>query len=510
MGRLPEGAALLEAIKAERQKRAAEAERARVAAHAAQIRARCISLAGFIREAWHILEPDQPLVWNWHLDAICQHLEAVTDGKITRLLINIPPGTSKSLIVSVLWPAWEWGPRGKRSMRYVTTSFSENNVKRDTRKTRDLIASDWYQTLWPEVRLTRSAEMSFANDNTGFREGVPFGSLTGQRGNRLIIDDPHSTETAESDADRKKTTRKFRTGAVNRLNDQTRDAIVVIMQRLHHEDISGVILKMGGYVHLCLPMEFEADRRCKTSIGFEDPRTKDGELLDAARFPPDAVADLRKTLGSLPYAGQYQQRPVPREGGMFKRAWFEGKIVDAIPAGGVAVRHWDLAATKGGAGARTAGVKIVRTGFGPSARFYVAHVITEREEGRVVRSLLKATAETDGKTVVISLPQDPGQAGKTQKEDMIAMLAGWRAYAMPESGDKATRAEPFAAQCEAGNVYLLRGPWNELYIDELCSFPGGGLADQVDASSGAFARLAEIKGGFVISDALLARTSLPG
>lgn len=123
MGRLPEGAALLEAIKAERQKRAAEAERARVAAHAAQIRARCISLAGFIREAWHILEPDQPLVWNWHLDAICQHLEAVTDGKITRLLINIPPGTSKSLIVSVLWPAWEWGPRGKRSMRYVSTSF---------------------------------------------------------------------------------------------------------------------------------------------------------------------------------------------------------------------------------------------------------------------------------------------------------------------------------------------------------------------------------------------------
>jgi hypothetical protein len=107
------------------------------------------TLAGFVREAWHILEPTQRYVHNWHIDAICQHLEAVTAGRVNRLLINVPPGSSKSLIVSVLWPAWEWGPKGLRSLRYLATSFNEGPVKRDTRKHRDLTMSDWYRALWP-------------------------------------------------------------------------------------------------------------------------------------------------------------------------------------------------------------------------------------------------------------------------------------------------------------------------------------------------------------------------
>jgi hypothetical protein len=109
-------------------------------------------LAGFVREAWHVLEPEAKYVHNWHIDAICQHLEAVTDGRINRLLINVPPGSSKSLIVSVMWPAWEWGPCGRRSLRYLATAFNEGPVKRDTRKSRDLIASEWYGRLWPDVR----------------------------------------------------------------------------------------------------------------------------------------------------------------------------------------------------------------------------------------------------------------------------------------------------------------------------------------------------------------------
>lgn len=446
-------------------------------------------MAGFVREAWRVLEPNATYVHNWHIDAICQHLEAVTDGRINRLLINVPPGSMKSLLVSVFWHAWEWGPKGRRSTRFLTTAFNDGPVKRDTRKTRDLILSEWFQSLWPEVALTRTAEMSFGNSDTGTREGVAFGSLTSQRGDRLVIDDPHSTETAESETERVNTTRKFREGAINRLNDQERSAIVVIMQRLHEDDISGTILKLGmGYTYLMLPMELEADRRCTTSIGFTDPRTTDGDLLDPVRFSRETVDDLKRDTTAYAYAGQYQQRPAPREGGMFKRHWFEGKIIAAAPVGTRWVRHWDLAATAKKTAARTAGVKLGRT---PDGRFVVGHVVKTQEEGNAVRKLIKGTAEADGREVQISLPQDPGQAGKVQATDMIAMLAGFTARAEPETGDKATRAEPFAAQCEAGNVSLVRGDWNESYLDELCLFPGGTFKDQVDASSGAFGRLAK-------------------
>lgn len=477
----------LEMVRARIREKQAENERERIRRDAEAIRARCSTLAGFVREAWAILEPNSKLIWNWHLDAICDHLEAATDGRITRLLINVPPGSSKSLICSVMWPAWEWAS-GRPSLRYLTTAFNDVPVKRDTRKCRDLILSEWYQSLWPEIRLTRTGETSFANSTTGTREGVAFGSLTSQRGDRLIIDDPHSVETAESPAERQTTTRRFREGALNRLNDQERSAIVVVMQRLHADDVAGTILKLGmGFVHLCLPMEFEPERACSTLIGFSDPRSADGDLLDPVRFPREAVESLQKGMGPYAYAGQYQQRPTAREGGLFKRAWFEGKTIQAAPQGTLWVRHWDLAATAKSTSARTAGVKLGRA---PDGSFIVGHVVKVQDEGPAVRRLIKATAETDGYSVQISIPQDPGQAGKVQSRDMISMLAGYRAHAEPETGDKITRAEPFAAQCEAGNVYLVAGAWNDDYLDELCLFPGGSFKDQVDASSGAFGRLA--------------------
>jgi predicted phage terminase large subunit-like protein len=482
---------MLRLVRAEQARRRTEAELERVRSSAVAIRTRCERLAGFVREAWPVLEPNTPLVWNWHLDAICAHLEAITDGRINRLLINVPPGSSKSMIVSVLWPAWEWTKPELRSMRYLTTSFAEDSVKRDTRKHRDLTTSEWYQSLWPEVVLTRSAEMSFANASTGTREGTAFGSLTAKRGDRLIIDDPHSTKTAESETERASTVRQFREGATNRLNDQERSAIVVVMQRLHEQDVAGTIIKLGmGYEHLCLPMEFERGRNSETSIGFRDPREKDGDLLDPVRFPRHVVEALKRDMGSYAWAGQYQQRPAPREGGLFMRHWFEGRVLRQAPPGTIWWRHWDLAASTRTTSARTAGVKMGRA---PDGRFIVAHVVKTQSEGAEVRKIIRATAEQDGRDVKVSLPQDPGQAGKVQAKDMISLLAGFDARAEPETGDKVTRAEPFSAQCEAGNVYLIEGDWIEAYLDELCMFPSGSFKDQVDASSGAFARLVKPK-----------------
>jgi predicted phage terminase large subunit-like protein len=309
--------AILKAIRAEKARQAQEGLRVKQDRSIEAVKARCAeSLAAFVVEAWPIVEPIKEYVHGFHIDAICEHLEAITDGDITRLLINVPPGFSKSLLVSVFWPCWEWGPRGLTSMRYIATSFKEAAVNRDNRRMRDIVTSEWFQRHWP-MGFKRLGELSFENEFTGWREGAAFGSLTSKRADRLIIDDPHSVDKAESQIDRENTVRKFREGAFNRLNDQGKSAIVVVMQRLHEGDISGVILDNDmGYVPLILPMEYESSRHCETSIGFSDPRRVEGELLDPQRFPPNVISAMKSDSNVYVWAGQYQQRPGPRGGGI--------------------------------------------------------------------------------------------------------------------------------------------------------------------------------------------------
>lgn len=443
------------------------------------------SFAGFVRAAWHVLEPVSPLKWGWSLDAICDHLEAVTNGEVKRLLINVPPGCMKSLLVGVLWPAWEWGPKGRPGTRYLGTAHKQDLAVRDNLKCRRLIQSDWYQHRWP-MKLTgdQNAKTKFENDSTGFREAMAFGSMTGSRGDRVLLDDPLSVDHANSDADLKSAEITFTEALPTRVNNDE-SAIVVIMQRLNEKDTSGIIIKRDlGYTHLCLPMRFEADRRCITSIGFRDPRERDGELLFPERFPEATVKGLEKTMGSYAAAGQLQQRPAPREGGMFKKSWFP--IVRAVPAGTKFVRGWDLAATEG-AGDWTAGVKIGRQKNG---RFIIVDVVRDQKSAAGVERLLVNTASQDGYQCEQSLPQDPGQAGKQQASYYIGKLAGYTAHATTESGDKETRANPLSAQAEAGNVDILEGDWNDTFLDELCVFPNGEHDDQVDGASRAFNTLA--------------------
>jgi predicted phage terminase large subunit-like protein len=262
------------------------------------------------------------------------------------------------------------------------------------------------------------------------------------------------------------------------------------MQRLHSNDLSGVILSLGGYVHLCLPMEFEPDRKCAIpEIGFEDPRSQTNELLFPARFPRDAVERDKTTLGSYAVAGQYQQRPTPREGGLFKREDF--KLIKAAPSGGIRVRRWDLAASEVAPGADpdwTVGLKMLRSG----GAYYIEDVIRFRASAGLVATRIKNTADQDGKEVYVRLPQDPGQAGKSQKLSYVGMLAGFKVRVRPETGSKVDRALPFAAQVEGGNVYLVEGPWNATFLEEASLFPGAPHDDQVDGASGAFNDLVEL------------------
>ncbi len=449
------------------------------------------SLAEFVRNAWQVLEPGQPYVHGFHIDAMAEHLEAVTAGQINRLLINIPPGTMKSLMTGVFWPAWEWGPKGMAHVRFIGASHEATLATRDNLRMRRLVQSEWFQTLWPLAFTGDQNEKTyFENDRTGWRQSCAVKSMTGRRGDRVAWDDPHSVEDAHSKAALNEAERVFSETLPTRLNNPDRSAIVITMQRLNEADISGVILARDlGWDHLCLPMEYEGPRKA-TSIGYVDPRTTPGELLFPDRFPREVVDRDKKIMGPYAVAGQFQQRPAPAAGEEFQPDLIG--TVDAVPAGITrACRGWDLAATEG-AGDWTAGVKL---GQLPDGRVVVVDVVRRQFGTHKRDQLMKATAQADGYGLKQSIPQDPGAAGKVQVAAHATLLAGHQVHFSPETGDKILRAKVFAGQVNAGNVVMLRAPWNRDFIEELRTFPNGLHDDQVDAASRAYGGLLHARAG---------------
>ena len=289
-----------------------------------------LSLVEFIKQAWHVIEPGQEYIHNWHIDAIADHLTAISDEDMidderyyNRLLINVPPGAMKSLLVNVMWPAWEWGPRNQPNLRYVCASHNLDLAIRDAVKMRRLVTSEWYQERWGDrVILTgdQNAKTRFENSATGFRQAVAMSSMTGSRGDRIILDDPHSVSSAASEAERSTTIDTFEQAIPTRLNNPDKSAIVIIMQRLHEEDVSGVVLeKKLGYDHIMIPMEFDPDRAMPTLLGWQDPRIKKGELFFPKRFPKHVVDRDKRIMGTYAASGQFQQLPTPEDGGIIKR-----------------------------------------------------------------------------------------------------------------------------------------------------------------------------------------------
>lgn len=283
-------------------------------------RAASASLYEFVKQSWHVVEPGVPFVPSWHIEQICEHLEAITQGQIRKLLINIPPRHSKSTIVSVMWPMWEW--LTDPAHKYLCASYSGTLSIRDNLKARRLVQSPWYQERWGHLfKLAgdQNAKQRFENDKTGYRLATSVGgTATGEGGSRLILDDPHSAQEAQSDVIRDSALEWFDVVWSTRLNDPKRDAMVTIMQRLHEKDISGHILEdIGGWEHLLIPAEWDGVRR-KTSLGPYDPRQRKGELICPERFGAKEITELKQLLGTYGTAGQLQQDPVPTTGGILK------------------------------------------------------------------------------------------------------------------------------------------------------------------------------------------------
>ena len=460
----------------------------------------------FIRLAWAVAEPGRPFLSTWHVDAIADHLQAISEGQIKNLLINVPPGHGKSLIVSVLWPAWQWIRSIEGACwRGLFASYDSGLATRDSVRCRSLIESPWYrETFRPPWKLSgdQNEKGYFENTRSGFRISLSVGGRgTGFRGDAVIVDDPLNATDQYSESVRRESILWWGQSMSSRLNDMEKGNKIVIMQRLHEMDLSGHVLEQGNYEHLYLPSEFEPGRRSATSIGWCDPRTEAGEILFPALYPQTVLDQAKKDLGSAGYAGQHQQRPSPAEGGMLQPRWWrfhkprglvlgpvklrlpdgsEGEIyaIDLPDKFDAVIQSWDCTFKDRSTSDYVVGQVLARKG----ADRYLLHQVRDRMDmprtAQAIRTMSAAYPDCGAK-LVEDKANGPAVIQFLEKE--ITGLIGIN----PEGG-KHSRASAVSPQLEAGNWYLPHpgiAPWVSGFIEECAAFPNGAHDDQVDAWS---------------------------
>lgn len=430
--------------------------------------------------------------WSWywpHLVHIRSQLDRVTCGEIDRLMVFLHPRIGKSEMTTIRYPVWrlERDPE----LKVIIGAYNTTLASKFSRKAKRIA----------ENRLSLAMDRQAADDwettKGGGMRAVGVGAgVTGEGGDLIVIDDPvKSREEANSLTYRNKVWDWYTDDLYTRL--EPGGAIVLIMTRWHEDDLAGRILMsdeaaLWTVIRIPANAESQAERdeyheKIGLPIGQPDPLGRSpGQATCPERYDESRLKRIKTVLGNSYYA-LYQQRPTAREGDMFKRVWFE--IVDNIPEKVKRVRYWDKAGTQAG-GDFTAGVKIARSEDGI---FYIEDVTKGQWSAGQRERIIKQTAEADGVGTEIHIEQEPGSGGKESAESTVRNLAGFKVRADRVTGDKVTRAEPFAAQCEAGNVKILRGKWNYDYLEQLTAFPNGTHDDDVDASSGAFNKLGAAK-----------------
>jgi predicted phage terminase large subunit-like protein len=438
------------------------------------------SFAYFIKRAWPQIIPDR-LRWNWHMDAMADHMQALATGGITsnRLLINVPPGASKSTVVGVMYPAWLWGPGGQPWHKYIGAAHEQGLAVRDSRMTRELVRSDWYQRLWPiAFKSDQNEKLYFENASFGFRQACAIAGFTGRRGHTVGIDDPLSVEKAHSETDRATALRVLSETIPTRLVDPATSSIVIVMQRLHEKDPSGYVLSQDlGYEHLCIPMEFDPARRKTTSIGWTDPRVNDGDLMFPDRFPRDVVDKYKIALGEYGYAGQMQQRPSPARGGIFKDEWW--KFCDLAPVTEWRAIYADTAQKTGQQNDYS-----VFECWGKTTTGQAVLIDLIRGKWEAPELLEQARAFWAKHNAV----QGMGTLRKMAVEDKVSGTGliqtlkreGIPVTAIQRDRDKITRAHDAAPSVQAGNVLLVRGAWASDFMGEASGFPNAAHDDMLD------------------------------
>lgn len=469
----------------------------------------CKSFREYVELAWPQVEPARPFIPNWHIDIICDHLEAVAATELRRLVINIPPGSMKSLLCSVFWPSWVWTmiPESK----WITASYSTVVARRDSLRSRQLMETKWYQERWGhlwEPNKDNWASSSFKNTRAGFRLAVTVcGGVTGEHADHQLVDDPIKpldASGAKVDSVKLKQVGEWWTETMaTRVIDVKHSTRTIIMQRLHERDLSGLMLDTGDYTHLNLPMRYEP--RCcitkphpcslkedgkgqvtvPTPRGFKDPRIE-GQLLWPSRFPESVQLERKKELGTRGVAAQDQQRPMPSGGGIFKRDWI--KFWKVFPKGQplVMIQSWDCTFKEMADSDFVVGQVWVRM----AGMYYLVDQVRDQMS---VSGTCKAVLALSAKHRKSYKKLIEDKANGSAVIDLMQKKIPGLIAVNPEGG-KVARAQAVEALWESGNVLIPDpeiAPWVHDYVEELVSFNGdeGRPDDQVDSTTQALVYL---------------------
>ena len=446
------------------------------------------SLSQYIQTAWPVVDHGASYKHNWHIDCISEYLEAVKLGQIKRLVINIPPRMSKSLTVAVCFPTWVWTTNPEK--RFIKVSYSYKLSEKHNVMCRDLIRSDWYKSYWGEdvnIRYDMNMKDNFKNYANGYMFSTSVGgTVTGEGGDYIIVDDPQKPDEAFSEAVRNSVIMFFKNTLITRLNDQSTGAIILIMQRLHELDAAGYFLGLG-YTHLNLQARADEDQKIWYPVSNTFYERKKDEVLDPVRLNEDIQENLKRDMGPVFYSAQYQQKPVPTEGIVFKQNMFQ-HYYQEVPKSAIYYTCWDLTFKKGEQTAECACVVMAKS----QETTYIVDCIHQKAAFKDQLQLIQAMRAKwkIARTHYIENAANAQAVTNMLENDVAGMIL------LKPMGDKAIRAHSTTGYWEAGNILMpdprLGEVWVADFLLQHLGFPKMVLKDIVDATSLGIIKLYDI------------------
>ena len=439
----------------------------------------------FVQRFWPVVV-NEVAVWNWHIEFLCMEFQKLVERVAKRkpkeydLLVNISPGTTKSILCSIMLGPWAWTV--DPTLRIICGSHKVNLTEDFARKSLRILQSEKYQELFPEIILTNESNRLIANTRGGERMiASPGASPTGQHAHLISIDDPLDPNQALSEVELKAANTWLSHTIPSRMVNISLTPIILTMQRLAMDDPSAEMRKRPGTKHFSFPARISDLVRPRSMRKFY----VDG-LFDSVRLPEAALKKKELELGTYAFSGQYDQRPVPFGGEIFNTSLIQIFPTAGAMMPGKIVRYWDKAGSAG-YGCYTVGVKM---GMDSARCLWIIHVVRGQWEADKREKIIRQTAEMDGKAVLVAVEEEGGSGGKESAGLTVKNLHGFRVLRDRPKGDKMTRAYPFSAQMNGGNVKMVRGEWNAAYLEELQHFcETAKFKDQCDASSGGYAVL---------------------
>ena len=439
-----------------------------------------MSFYEFFKQAWHIVEPAIELSSNWHHKYICDALQEEAERIIAKkpktkdIIINVPFRSTKSLIVTVMFPVWSWIRDPK--LRFITSSYSANLSIELATKSRDIIFSEWFKSRWGtifHIKKDQNLKERYENNHMGMRRATSVGgTVTGQGGDFLIVDDPLSPQMANSATERDNANEWYRTTFYSRLNSPKIGVRIIIMQRVHEDDLSGFLLDREtrlNYNHICIPATIDGEVKPKKLENFYD----DNGLFWDERFGQDVLDDYKKALGSYGYAGQLMQTPTPLDSGMIRQEWFK---IDRYREDGVVNFVIDPAYTANQKNDPSALLAYIYK----DNKWQIIDCTNVYKEFPDLVKFIPQWVTKNGYTNKSRIFVEPKASGKSIVQTLIRETGLNVREDKPPTKDKVARVADISATLESGRVGLLQGSWNNEFLDQLTKFPSAKHDDMVD------------------------------